>query len=149
MYSSHVFLYQVHRWTHGLPDKTCNFRKQKILRMFRPTFLSVTNQVRKTESAWGTSFRFYNGSLFPLQKDSSCLDDSITCTNRHFSSNFVINYLLFTSQKWIHFDAYNGIFALSSTYNIYRYFTVKFNSLHWRIYWRSSVWISTEDIMYW
>jgi hypothetical protein len=141
------FLYQVHRWIQDLPDKAWNCRKQQIPQMFRPAFLSVTNQVRKIESAWETSFRFYNGSSFPLEKYSSCLDYSIMRTNHHFISNFLINYLLFTCQKWNHFDACNGAFALSSTHNIYQYFTVKFNSLHWRIYWRSSVWISTEDIM--
>ena len=117
--------------------------------MFRPAFLSVTNQVRKIDSAWEKSFRFYNGSLFPLEKDSSCLDDSIMRTDHHFISNFVINYLLFRCQKWIHFDACNGAFTLSSTYNIYQYFTEIFNSLHWIIYWRSLVWIATEDIMHW
>jgi len=45
------FLYQVHRWTQDLPDKAFNFRKQQILQMFRPAFLSVTNQVRKIECA--------------------------------------------------------------------------------------------------
>lgn len=143
------FLYQAHRWTRDLPDKDCNFRKQQTLQMCRPAFLSVSNRVRKIESTWETSFRFYNERLSPLEKDSSCLDDSIRRTKHHFSSNIVINYLLFTCQKWIPFEGCNGAFALSSTYNIHQYFTVKFNSLHGGIYWISSVWISTEDIMYW
>lgn len=117
--------------------------------MFRPAFLSVTNQVRNIDSAWETSFRFFSGSLFPLEKDSPCLDDSIMRTDHHFIPNFVINYLLFRCQKWIHFDACNGAFALSSTYNIYQYFTEIFNSLRWIIHWRSLVWIATEDIMHW
>jgi len=112
------FLYQVHRWTEDFPDKACNFRKQQILQMFRPAFLSVTNQVWKIDSAREKSFRFYNGSLFPIEKDSSCLDDSITRRYDHFSTNFVINYLLFRCQKWIHFDSCNSAFALTSTHNI-------------------------------
>jgi len=118
------FLYQVHRWTEDFPEKACNFRKQQILQKFRPAFLSVTNQVWKIDSAWEKSSRFYNGSLFPLEKDSSCLDYSITRINDHFSSNFVINFLLSRCQKWIHFDACNSALALSTKYSRYRYFTV-------------------------
>jgi hypothetical protein len=109
------FLYQAHRWTQDFPDKACNFGKQQILQMFRPAILSMKTRARKIESAWETFFRFYNERLFPLEKDSSCLDDSTMRTNHHFSSNFVIYYLLFTCQKWINFDGCNGAFALSST----------------------------------